>query len=137
MNTPNVYGDGVSRYKTKSVVPTNIVRTSSGIDTTYDKLCDWRYKYVLLPDIGLAGRLAGWASSLADELQVLVYLDTASDNPAARLYRRLGFEEQGRNTIEDLGKYASIAEIRKLSCDIRHTHVAFLRFPQNPDNLNA
>lgn len=80
---------------------------------------------------GLASRLVKWASLHADEQQVLVYLDTASDNPAARLYEKLGFIEQGRNTIEDLTKYASAEGIEELGCDMYHTHVAFLRFPQD------
>lgn len=80
--------------------------------------------------MGLASRLIDWASTLADEQQVLMYLDTASDNPAARLYERLGFEEQGRSTIEDLGKYAPLQTIERLGCDTKHTHIAFLRFPR-------
>ena len=87
--------------------------------------------------LGLARRLVEWASSLADEQQVLVYLDTASDNPAARLYRKLGFEEQGRNTIEDLSKYASIDSINDLGCGTEHTHVAFLRFPRAVTNTST
>ncbi|KAJ8113491.1 hypothetical protein OPT61_g4392 [Boeremia exigua] len=51
-----------------------------------------------------------WATSLADKQQVLVYLDTASDNPAARLYKRLGFEEQGRNIMKDLTSPMKAAE---------------------------
>ncbi|KAF9700194.1 hypothetical protein EKO04_001534 [Ascochyta lentis] len=78
---------------------------------------------------GLASRLVESTSCLADEQQVLMYLDTASDNPAARLYRKLGFEEQGRNTIQDLSKYASMEDIQKIGCSTKHTHVAFLRFP--------
>lgn len=84
---------------------------------------------------GLASKLVEWASLLADDQQVLVYLDTASDNPAARLYKKLGFVEQGRNTIDDLTEYASIEDIEKLGCDTRHTHVAFLRFPQSHQNV--
>lgn len=79
---------------------------------------------------GLASQLVEWVFPLADEQQVLVYLDTASDNPAARLYKKLGFEEQGRNTIEDLGRFAPADTIQRLGCDTDHTHVAFLRFPQ-------
>ncbi|KAF2621561.1 acyl-CoA N-acyltransferase [Macroventuria anomochaeta] len=79
---------------------------------------------------GLASQLVEWACSLADEQQVLLYLDTASDNPAARLYKKLGFEERGRNTIEDLGRYAPIEIIEWLGCDPKHTHIAFLRFPK-------
>jgi ribosomal protein S18 acetylase RimI-like enzyme len=79
---------------------------------------------------GLASQLVEWAFILADEQQVLVYLDTASDNPAARLYKKLGFEEQGRNTIEDLRKYAPAKTIQRLGCNTEHTHVAFLRFPK-------
>lgn len=78
---------------------------------------------------GLASQLVEWASLLADEQQVLVYLDTASDNPAARLYKKLGFEERGRNTIRDLTLYAPAEQMEKLGCDNQHTHVAFLRFP--------
>lgn len=80
--------------------------------------------------MGLATRLIEWASLLADEQQVLVYLDTASDNLAAQLYRKLGFEEQGQDTIDDLSKYASMTELKDLKCDTHHTHVAFLRYPQ-------
>lgn len=87
--------------------------------------------------MGLASRLIEWAYSLADKQQVLVYLDTASDNPAARLYKKLGFEEQGRNTIEDLSKYASIDSIIDLGCGIEHTHVAFLRFPRGISNTST
>lgn len=79
---------------------------------------------------GLASRLVEWASQLADEQQVLVYLDTASDNPAARLYKKLEFEEKGRNTIEDLTTYAPAEELEQLGCDRQHTHVAFLRLPK-------
>jgi ribosomal protein S18 acetylase RimI-like enzyme len=87
--------------------------------------------------MGLASRLVGWASVLADDSQLLVYLDTASDNPAARLYERLGFEEQGRHTIEDLRKFAAAEDIENLGCDIKHTHVAFLRFPKNSSNVGS
>ncbi|KAF3006853.1 hypothetical protein E8E13_010788 [Curvularia kusanoi] len=80
---------------------------------------------------GLASRLIEWASALADEQQVLVYLDTASDNPAARLYKRLAFEERGRNTIQDLSKYASTDRLEELGCGTKHTHVAFLRLPKS------
>ncbi|KAH6632985.1 hypothetical protein C7974DRAFT_452112 [Boeremia exigua] len=79
---------------------------------------------------GLASQLVEWASSLADEQQVLVYLDTASDNPAGRLYKKLGFEEQGRNTISDLTNYAATDTLKRLGCGSEHTHVAFLRFPR-------
>lgn len=79
---------------------------------------------------GLASQLIEWATLLADEQQVLVYLDTASDNPAARLYKRHAFEEQGRDTIEDLTKYAPPEKLEQLGCGTQHTHVAFLRFPR-------
>ena len=79
---------------------------------------------------GLASQLIEWATLLADEHQVLVYLETASDNPAARLYKRHAFEEQGCYTIEDLTKYATPEELEQFGCDTQHTHVAFLRFPR-------
>lgn len=78
---------------------------------------------------GLASRLVEWAFPLADDQQVVVYLDTASGSPAARLYKRLGFEEQGHNTINDLSRFASLDTILELECERDHTHVAFLRFP--------
>lgn len=78
---------------------------------------------------GLASQLVKWAFPLADEQQTLVYLDTASGSPAERLYEKLGFEEQGHNTINDLSRFASLDTIRELGCEIDHTHVAFLRFP--------
>jgi hypothetical protein len=59
-----------------------------------------------------------------------VYLDTASNNPATRLYKRHAFEEQGRDTIEDLTKYVPPEKLEQLGCDTQHTHVAFLRFPR-------
>ncbi|OSS54726.1 hypothetical protein B5807_00039 [Epicoccum nigrum] len=79
---------------------------------------------------GLASQLIEWATLLADKQQVPVYLDTASDNPAARLYKRHAFEEQGRNTIADLTKYAPPEKLEQLGCDTQHTHVAFLRSPR-------
>jgi len=78
---------------------------------------------------GLASQLVEWAFSLADEQQVLVYLDTASGSPAERLYKSLGFVEQGHNTIDDLSRFASVGTIRELDCETDHTHVAYLRFP--------
>jgi ribosomal protein S18 acetylase RimI-like enzyme len=84
--------------------------------------------------LGLASRLIEWIFPYADEQRMLVYLDTASDNPAARLYKKLGFEEQGRHTIEDLSKFAAIEDVDKLGCDPEHTHVAFLRFPKTAVN---
>ncbi|KAF3038385.1 hypothetical protein E8E11_001978 [Didymella keratinophila] len=78
---------------------------------------------------GLASQLVEWAFPLADEQQVLVYLDTASGSPAERLYKKLGFEEQGQNTIKDLSRFASLDTLRELDCETDHTHVAYLRFP--------
>ncbi|KAH8730821.1 acyl-CoA N-acyltransferase [Phaeosphaeriaceae sp. PMI808] len=79
---------------------------------------------------GLASRLIEWASLRADEENVLVYLDTASDNPASRMYRKLGFEEQGRHTIESLTDFVSEEELEKEHCANEHTHVAFIRYPK-------
>lgn len=86
---------------------------------------------------GLASLLVEWIFVLSDQQQVLVYLDTASDNPAARLYRKLGFEEQGRNTIEDLARFSTLETLQELGCDIKHTHVAFLRFPMAPEQAKV
>lgn len=81
---------------------------------------------------GLASQLVEWAFPLADEQQVLVYLDTASGSPAERLYKKLGFEEQGRNTINNLSRFVCLDTIRELDGEMDHTHVAFLRFPASP-----
>ncbi|KAJ4394986.1 hypothetical protein N0V91_011133 [Didymella pomorum] len=78
---------------------------------------------------GLASQLVVWAFPFADEQQVLVYLDTASGSPAERLYKKLGFKEQGHNTIADLSRFASLDTIQALDCETNHTHVAFIRFP--------
>ncbi|KAJ4336034.1 hypothetical protein N0V95_008731 [Ascochyta clinopodiicola] len=84
--------------------------------------------------MGLASQLVQREVNFANSSQMLIYLDTASDNPAARLYKKLGFEEQGQNTIEDLSKYASLNHIRQIGCDTSHTHVAFLRYPDALSN---
>ncbi|KAF1965679.1 hypothetical protein BU23DRAFT_488606, partial [Bimuria novae-zelandiae CBS 107.79] len=63
---------------------------------------------------GLASQLIEWVFPEADQQGALVYLDTASDNAAMRLYKRLGFEEKGSDTIE-LGKYGGEGS---------HTHVS-------------
>lgn len=71
---------------------------------------------------GLASRLVASVFPDADEKGVVIYLDTASDNPAMRLYQRLGFQEVGRRTIEDLSRYGGEGS---------ETHVAFLRYPED------
>jgi GNAT superfamily N-acetyltransferase len=86
---------------------------------------------------GLASRLVKWAFPVADEQQVLVYLDTASGSPAERLYKKLGFEEQGQNTIKDLSRFASLDILRELDCEMDHTHVAFIRFPASARQCTA
>ena len=86
---------------------------------------------------GLASQLIKWMFSFADAQQVLVYLETASDNPAAQLYKKLGFMERGQNTIEDLSRYAPMEIIAQLGCDSEHTHIAFVRFPRNTNNLSS
>jgi ribosomal protein S18 acetylase RimI-like enzyme len=70
----------------------------------------------------LASHLIEWVFSHADEKGLVVYLDTASDNPAMRLYKRLGFEERGSRTIEDLSKYGGEGS---------ETHVALTRHPKS------
>ncbi|KAJ4359837.1 uncharacterized protein N0V89_000393 [Didymosphaeria variabile] len=69
---------------------------------------------------GLASQLIRWVFPQADKQGALVYLDTASDNAALRLYKKLGFQEEGSDTIKDLTKYGGEGE---------HTHVALLRLP--------
>jgi ribosomal protein S18 acetylase RimI-like enzyme len=76
---------------------------------------------------GLARRLIEQVLRRADAEKVPVYLETASDNPASKLYRQLGFEEQGSYVMEDLGQYASREELERCGGIATHTHVAFVR----------
>lgn len=64
-----------------------------------------------------------WVFPQADAQNVVVYLDTASDNKAMLLYKRLGFKVKASQTIEDLSKYGGEGS---------ETHVALIRYP-NPD----
>jgi ribosomal protein S18 acetylase RimI-like enzyme len=79
--------------------------------------------------LGVASQLVEWAFPLADRHNCLVYLETASDNPAMRLYKRLGFEEQGHYTIEDLSRFVDTADLEASGSESFHTHVAFVRHP--------
>ncbi|CAE6995485.1 hypothetical protein P3342_000124 [Pyrenophora teres f. teres] len=78
---------------------------------------------------GLAAQLIGHILSQADEQDVLVYLDTASDNSAVHLYKRLGFEEQGRQTITSLSRFVDEAELERSGVGNDHTRVTFVRYP--------
>ncbi|KAF2264643.1 acyl-CoA N-acyltransferase [Lojkania enalia] len=70
---------------------------------------------------GLATRLIEWVFLEADKSGVLVYLDAASNNPAMRLYEKLGFEEVGRNIIDDLSRYGGKGS---------ETYIAMIRCPK-------
>ncbi|KAF2179219.1 hypothetical protein K469DRAFT_596872 [Zopfia rhizophila CBS 207.26] len=70
---------------------------------------------------GLASKLIEWVFPLADEKGVVVYLDTASDNNAMRLYKMLGFQTAGSQTIEDLSRFGGEGS---------ETHVALIRYPK-------
>jgi ribosomal protein S18 acetylase RimI-like enzyme len=83
---------------------------------------------------GLASRLIEWVFPRADVEGALVYLETASDNPAAGLYRRLGFEERGHYTIEHLGKFAGREELERCGGITEHTHIALLKEFHNGSN---
>jgi ribosomal protein S18 acetylase RimI-like enzyme len=76
---------------------------------------------------GLARRLIERVLLRADAEKMPVYLETASDNPASKLYRQLGFEEQGQYAMEDLGKYASSEELERCGGISTHTHIVFVR----------
>ncbi|CAO2655789.1 Nn.00g045920.m01.CDS01 [Neocucurbitaria sp. VM-36] len=78
---------------------------------------------------GLASRLIETVFLQADENDVLVYLDTAIDNPAMRMYKKLGFKEKGRHTIEDLSRFVDREELERHGGILEHTHVAFIRYP--------
>ncbi|KAF2471897.1 acyl-CoA N-acyltransferase [Lindgomyces ingoldianus] len=71
---------------------------------------------------GLASHLIEWVFPQADIKGVIVYLDTASDNSAMRLYKRLGFQEAGSQTIDELSRFGGEGS---------ETHVALIRYPQN------
>lgn len=77
---------------------------------------------------GLATRLIEWvfphADSLEDGRGVVVYLDIESNNPAMKLYKRLGFEEKGTAVVEGLERFGGLGD---------HVHVAFTREPKKPD----
>ncbi|KAK7185561.1 GNAT family protein [Paraphaeosphaeria sporulosa] len=106
-----------------------IVEFSLGLRELREEVLQGR-QYYLLENIathpehrkrGLASKLIEWVFPRADEQSVPVYLDTASDNEAMRVYKRLGFEEKGNRIIEDLSKYGGEGS---------HTHVALLRMPE-------
>lgn len=74
---------------------------------------------------GFASRLIEWVFPHADKMDegrgVVVYLDTASDNPAMKLYKRLGFAERGQAVVKDLERFGGEGD---------HVHVAFTREPK-------
>ena len=78
---------------------------------------------------GLARQLIERVLSRADEQNVLVYLDTASDNTAVRLYERLGFEKQASQTIRNLRRFVEEVELESSTVGNAHTHVALVRYP--------
>lgn len=77
---------------------------------------------------GFASQLIKWVFPHADDKSFLVYLDTASDNDAMRLYEKLGFQICGSYTIEDLSKYGGKGN---------ETHVAMVRYPNNDSPHNV
>ena len=79
---------------------------------------------------GLTSRLVERIFPHADADEAEVYLEVDSDNPAIRMYRKLGSEERGRYTIGVLGRFASGKELEEHGGNLEHTHVAFVRMPQ-------
>jgi ribosomal protein S18 acetylase RimI-like enzyme len=101
-------------------------------------------KYYLLDNLathaeyrgqGLASRLIEHMLPQAEAQNAVVYLETASDNPAARMYRRLGFEERGGYTIEDLTKFVPREELERCGGISAHTHMAFVKRPDRGRGL--
>jgi ribosomal protein S18 acetylase RimI-like enzyme len=78
---------------------------------------------------GLASRMIESVLQQADEQNVLVYLETASDNKAMQLYKKLGFQEEGSSTIKDLSHFVGKEELDRVGAENEHTHVAFIRYP--------
>jgi ribosomal protein S18 acetylase RimI-like enzyme len=70
---------------------------------------------------GLATKLIEWSFIGADEKGLVIYLETALDNAALRLYKRVGFTEVASHTIEDLSKYGGEGS---------ETHVGLIRYPK-------
>jgi len=70
---------------------------------------------------GLATKLIEWSFVRADEKGFVVYLETALDNAALQLYKRVGFKEVVSYTIEDLSKYGGEGS---------KTHVGLIRYPR-------
>jgi ribosomal protein S18 acetylase RimI-like enzyme len=114
-----------------------IMQFTIGLRALRNRLLQGRKHYLLdnlatHPDYrgqGLASRLVEWVFPHADAEDVLVYLETASDNPAAGMYRRLGFEERGHYTIQDLGEFVAREELERCGGGTVHTHAAFVRDP--------
>ena len=78
---------------------------------------------------GLASRLVEWVFPQADSENALVYLDTASDNPAVRMYQRLGFQEQDHHTIDNLSHVVGRQDLQKHGGSLEHRHIALVRYP--------
>lgn len=78
---------------------------------------------------GLASQLIECVTSRADKEGMIVYLDTASDNPAVRMYERLGFEEKGRSVIESFRGLVRRGDLERFGEDGGHVHVGFVREP--------
>jgi ribosomal protein S18 acetylase RimI-like enzyme len=114
-----------------------ILEFTVGLRTLRQQLLQGQKHYLLdnlatHPDYrgqGLASRLIEWVLPRANTENALIYLETASDNPAARMYRRLGFEERGHHTIEDLSKFVQRQELETYGGINKHTHIALVKNP--------
>jgi ribosomal protein S18 acetylase RimI-like enzyme len=112
-----------------------IMEFTTGLRTLRKRLLQGQKHYLLdnlatHPDHrgqGLASRLIEWAFPRADADDAFIYLETASDNPAAGLYRKLGFEERGHHTIEDLSKFVGREELKRCGGINEHTHIALIK----------
>jgi ribosomal protein S18 acetylase RimI-like enzyme len=115
-----------------------IMKFTIGLRELRQKVLRGRRHYLLEnlathPDyrgMGLASRLVEYIFSYADAESALVYLDTASDNPARRLYERLGFKEEGRHTVENVRGLVTQTDYEEYGNLVEHIHVAFLRYPE-------
>ncbi|KAJ4288656.1 hypothetical protein N0V90_011893 [Kalmusia sp. IMI 367209] len=95
-----------------------------GLRTLRERLTEGQKYFSTHPELrgkGIGSRLIAWPFAQADEQQALVYLETAADNPAKRLYQKLGFEEKDSFTILDLSRYGGEGS---------HTHIALIRYPR-------
>ncbi|CBY00331.1 hypothetical protein IAQ61_011261 [Plenodomus lingam] len=80
---------------------------------------------------GMASHLLEWIFSQADARKCPVYLNTENDNPAIKLYERMGFENAGTYTVSNLSRFVPKEDLDRYSYGPDHTIVAMVRKPND------